>query len=58
MVLGALVEGLDCGFYGVACVVVIPVIDDAGLEVQGAVFIDDVIDDGRERFAGLEDVEL
>ena len=58
MVLGALMEGLDCAFYSVARIVVIPVIDDAGLEFKGAVFIDDVIDDGRERFAGPEDVKL
>ena len=58
MVLGTLVEGLDCAFYGVARVVMIPVIDDAGLEFKGAVFIDDVIDDRRERFTGPEDVEL
>ena len=58
MVLGHVGECLDLAFNGLAGVVMVSVIDDAGLEFARAVLVDDVIDDGGEWFAGPEYADL
>jgi hypothetical protein len=58
VILSLLNEIFDLDLHGAAGVVMIPVIDDAGLEFAWAIFIDYIIDDGGVLLAGPEDLDL